>query len=98
MFEGGSSINLSNALIEFKFKNSILSMRTNLGFSLKEDLLRFEIISLIWLISIDFFSLFISINIKFGFDLFNIVLNEEFSGFINKFFGSYLKSSFLDKI
>ena len=36
----GSSIILSNALIELTFKNSMLSIRTNLGFEFKDDLLR----------------------------------------------------------
>ena len=39
----GSSTIFSKALIEFIFKSSILSINTNLGFLLNEDLLRFTI-------------------------------------------------------
>ena len=35
----GSSIIFNKAFIEFLFKNSMLSIKTNLGLSLKEDLL-----------------------------------------------------------
>ena len=40
-------IKLNKAFIEFKFNNSILSIKTNLFFLLNEDLLRFIINSLI---------------------------------------------------
>ena len=39
-----------------------------------------------------------SIEIRFGFDLFNVVLNVGFSIFISKFEISYLNSSSLDNI
>ena len=52
----GSSKTFNKALIEFVFKNSILSINTNLGLLLKEDLFRLSINSLICLISIIFFS------------------------------------------
>ena len=40
MFAEGSSKVFNNALSELMFKNSILSIKTNLGLSLNEDLLR----------------------------------------------------------
>ena len=63
IFSIGSSIIFNKALIEFAFKNSILSINTNLGLLLKEDLFKFNIKFLIWDISIDFFCL-ISIKLK----------------------------------
>ena len=70
------------------FKSSILSIRTSLGFLLKDDLFKVDIKFLIWLISILFLSSSISIEIKFGLDLFKINLNDLFSGLILKFFSS----------
>ena len=43
----GSSNIFNKALIEFIFKNSILSINTNLGFLLNDDLFKLEIKSLI---------------------------------------------------
>ena len=68
VFLGGSSIILRRAFVEFTFKFSILSMITNLSLSLKDDLFKFEIKSLIWFISIFFLSMCVSIRVKFGFD------------------------------
>ena len=68
------------------FKNSILSISTNLGFLLKDDLFKVIIKFLIWLISILFLSSLISIEIKFGLDLFIINLKDLLSGLITKFF------------
>ena len=66
MFSLGSSNTFSKALIEFKFNNSILSIKTNLFFLLNEDLFRLIIKSLIWFISIFFLYLAArSENIKF---------------------------------
>ena len=83
-FVVGSSSIFNKALIELVFKNSILSIKTNLGFSLKDDLLSFNITSLIWFISIIFFSERTSITIKLGFDLFNTVLKILLFGLIWK--------------
>ena len=81
----GSSRILSRAFTEFIFNNSILSINTILGLSLKEDLLSDKIKFLIWSISIFFLSAETSINIKFGFDLFWTNLNDLFSEFIWRF-------------
>ena len=70
----GSSNTFNRAFTELIFKNSILSINTNLGLLLNEDLLRFKINFLIWFISIDFLSVSISIILKFGLDLLIIVL------------------------
>ena len=43
MLSLGSSNIFSKALTELMFKSSILSMRTNLGFVLKDDLFRVNI-------------------------------------------------------
>ena len=71
------------------FKSSILSIRTSLGFVLKDDLFKFNIKFLIWLISILFLSSAMSIEMKLGLDLFEINLNDLFSGLIVKFFYDY---------
>ena len=84
----GSSKIFNNALIELILRNSILSIKTNLGFLLNDDLFKFKISLLIWLMSIFFLSKSKSINMKFGFDPFNIVLNVWFRGFIIKLFKS----------
>ena len=76
MFFVGSSKIFNKALTAFLFKNSILSTKINLGLLLIEDLFKEEINSLIWSISMFFFSCFISILIKFGLDPFKTVLNE----------------------
>ena len=81
-FNVGSSSIFNKAFIELVFKNSILSIKTNLGFSLKDDLLSADITSLIWLISIIFLSKVTSIIVKLGFDLFKTVLKELLSGLI----------------
>ena len=54
------------------FKNSILSINTNLGLSLNDDLFRLLIKFLTWLMSIDFFSL--DISIKKNLDLIYLIL------------------------
>ena len=79
IFSFGSSRIFNNALIELIFNNSILSIRTNLGFLLNDDLFKLIISSLIWFISIDFLSSLTSIVIKFVLDLLLIVLNSGLS-------------------
>ena len=93
----GSSKTLSKALIELVFKNSILSIKTNLGLLLNEDLFNNLIKSRIWIISIDFLSVLMSILIKFGLDLLSIVLKFELSGFISNLLISYAYFSSFDK-
>ena len=80
------------------FKSSILSIRTSLGFLLKDDLFKVDIKFLIWLISILFLSSSTSIEIKLGFDLFVTNLKDLLSGLIMKFSESYERSSSEDKI
>ena len=70
MFNGGSSKTFKRALIEEIFNVSMLSIIINLSLLLKEDLFKLVINSLIWLISIFFFSLKVSTNNKLGFDPF----------------------------
>ena len=82
IFSLGSSKTFSNALIEFKFNNSMLSIKTNLFLLLNEDLFRLTINSLIWFISMFFLSSATSIRLKFGLDLFCISLNDLFSKLI----------------
>ncbi len=94
----GSSRIFNKALTAFILSNSILSINTNLGLVLKEDLFNVRIKFLIWLISIFFFSSWISTNIKLGLDLFWTNLNDLLSGIIFKLSKSYEKSSFEDKI
>ena len=64
MFDGGSSKTFKRALIEDIFNVSILSIIINLSLVLKDDLFKLLINSLIWLISIFFFSLKTSTNNK----------------------------------
>ena len=84
VFLDGSSKIFNKAFTEFTFKYSILSINTNLGLVLNEDLFKSLINFLIWFMSINFLSTSISIRIKFGFDLFKTVLNEWLFGFILK--------------
>ena len=81
-FADGSSKIFNKAFTELAFKHSILSIKTNLGFLLNDDLFKLIISSLIWFISIDFLSSLTSIVIKFVLDLLLIVLNSELSLFI----------------
>ena len=75
----GSSSIFNKALIELIFNKSILSIKTNLGLELNDDLFKFEIKSLIWLISIFFLSSLTSIKFRFGFVLFWVSLYDLFS-------------------
>ena len=90
MFSLGSSNIFNKALIELIFNSSILSINTNLGLLLNDDLFKLAIRSLIWFISIDFLSSIVSMVMKFVFYLFFIVLNSVLSLLIWKFLISYL--------